>query len=46
VRVELHDGAIRGRAIDVGRDGRLAVLDDCAITHHVDAGDVVHLRPG
>jgi hypothetical protein len=28
----------------VGRDGRLAVLDDCAITHHLDTGDVIHLR--
>jgi BirA family biotin operon repressor/biotin-[acetyl-CoA-carboxylase] ligase len=46
VRVVLHDGELRGRAIDVGRDGRLAVLDDCAITHHLDTGDVVHLRPG
>ncbi|MCU1360815.1 MAG: biotin--[acetyl-CoA-carboxylase] synthetase [Ilumatobacteraceae bacterium] len=33
-----------GRAIDVGRDGRLTVLDDCAISHHLDTGDIVHLR--
>jgi BirA family biotin operon repressor/biotin-[acetyl-CoA-carboxylase] ligase len=46
VKVTLHDGELVGRAVDVGRDGRLAVLDDCAITHHVDTGDVVHLRPG
>lgn len=45
VRVELPaDGELVGRAVDVGRDGRLLVLDDCAITHHVDTGDVVHLR--
>lgn len=46
VRVELPGGGqVVGRAVDVGRDGRLTVLDDCAITHHVDTGDVVHLRP-
>jgi hypothetical protein len=22
----------------------LVVLDDCAISHHIDTGDVVHLR--
>ncbi|MBI5089280.1 MAG: hypothetical protein HZB15_10610 [Actinobacteria bacterium] len=44
VKVSLHGGELLGRAVDVGRDGRLAVLDACAITHHVDAGDVVHLR--
>jgi len=44
VRVELASGELIGRAVDVGRDGRLAVLDDCAITHHIDTGDVVHLR--
>jgi BirA family transcriptional regulator, biotin operon repressor / biotin---[acetyl-CoA-carboxylase] ligase len=44
VRVTLPDRELSGRAIDVGRDGRLAVLDDCAITHHIDTGDVVHLR--
>lgn len=36
---------ITGRAIDVEGDGRLVVLDDCAITHRIDTGDVVHLRP-
>ena len=46
VRVELPgDAVILGRAIDVEDDGRLVVLDDCAITHRIDAGDVVHLRP-
>jgi BirA family biotin operon repressor/biotin-[acetyl-CoA-carboxylase] ligase len=45
VRVDLPNGGeLSGRAIDVGRDGRLAVLDQCAITHHFDTGDVVHLR--
>jgi BirA family transcriptional regulator, biotin operon repressor / biotin---[acetyl-CoA-carboxylase] ligase len=45
VRVELPSGDIVGRAVDVDRDGSLMVIDECAITHHVDAGDVVHLRP-
>jgi BirA family biotin operon repressor/biotin-[acetyl-CoA-carboxylase] ligase len=44
VRVELPSGDLVGRAVDVDRDGTLVVIDDCAITHHVDAGDVVHLR--
>ena len=44
VRVELASGDIVGRAIDVGHDGTLRVVDECAITHHIDAGDVVHLR--
>ena len=34
-----------GRAIDVERDGRLVVLDECAVTHRFDTADVVHLRP-
>lgn len=45
VRVELPAGEpLIGRAIGVARDGRLVVLDACAITHRIDAGDVVHLR--
>ena len=45
VRVELPGAAeIVGRAIDVEPDGRLVVLDDCAISHRIDTGDVVHLR--
>ena len=45
VRVELPaDRFIVGRAIDVEADGRLVVVDDCAITHRIDTGDVVHLR--
>jgi BirA family biotin operon repressor/biotin-[acetyl-CoA-carboxylase] ligase len=51
VRVELTSaaeggGVVEGRAIDVERDGRLVVLDDCGITHRFAVGDVVHLRPG
>ncbi len=45
VRVELSDGTVEGRALDVERDGRLVVLDECGITHRFDVGDVVHLRP-
>ncbi|CAB4890960.1 unannotated protein [freshwater metagenome] len=46
VRVELPgDRLLVGRAIDVEPDGRLVVLDDCAITHRIDTGDVIHLRP-
>ena len=45
VRVELTTGdCIEGRAIEVQPDGRLVVLDECAISHHIDTGDVVHLR--
>jgi BirA family transcriptional regulator, biotin operon repressor / biotin---[acetyl-CoA-carboxylase] ligase len=44
VRVELASGDVVGRAVDVARDGTLQVVDECAITHHIDAGDVVHLR--
>ena len=45
VRVERPTDELVGTAIDVDATGRLVVLDDCAISHHVDAGDVVHLRP-
>lgn len=46
VRVELPgDRFLTGRALDVEADGRLVVLDDCAVTHRIDTGDVVHLRP-
>ena len=45
VRVELPgERFVVGRAIDIEADGRLVVLDDCAITHRIDTGDVVHLR--
>lgn len=45
VRIERPGGEIIGRAVDVERDGRLVVLDECAVTHRVDIGDVTHLRP-
>ncbi len=45
VRVELAAGELVGRAVDVEPDGRLVVIDECAITHRVSVGDVVHLRP-
>jgi BirA family biotin operon repressor/biotin-[acetyl-CoA-carboxylase] ligase len=45
VRVERPGGVIQGRAVDVGRDGRLVVIDECAMSHHIDTGDVIHLRP-
>lgn len=45
VRCDMPDGSeIIGRAIDIERDGRLLVLDECAVTHRIDTGDVVHLR--
>ncbi len=45
VRVELPDGHVVGTAVDVERDGRLVVVDECAISHRLSIGDVVHLRP-
>jgi BirA family biotin operon repressor/biotin-[acetyl-CoA-carboxylase] ligase len=46
VRVELPgERFVTGRALDVEPDGRLVVLDDCAVTHRIDTGDVIHLRP-
>ena len=47
VRVELPTGgeSVVGRAVDVDSAGRLVVLDDCAVTHRFDVGDVVHIRP-
>ena len=44
VRVELADREVIGTAVGVGIDGRLHVVDECALSHHVDTGDVVHLR--
>ena len=44
VRIELPDGEVEGRAIDVEPDGQLVVVDDCGITHRFAVGDVVHLR--
>lgn len=45
VRVILPDGELTGRALDVSDDGRLLVLDECGLTHRLDVGDVVHVRP-
>jgi BirA family biotin operon repressor/biotin-[acetyl-CoA-carboxylase] ligase len=45
VRVEQATGMLEGRAVDVEPDGRLVVIDGCAVTHRLDVGDVVHLRP-
>lgn len=44
VRVELPDREIVGTAIDVESDGRLVVIDECAVSHRLDVGDVIHLR--
>jgi BirA family biotin operon repressor/biotin-[acetyl-CoA-carboxylase] ligase len=49
VRVHLVAGglegrAVEGRAVDVDPDGRLVVVDDQAVTHRFDSGDVIHLR--
>lgn len=45
VRCELPDGGdITGRAVGVERDGRLRIVDECAVTHRIDTADVVHLR--
>ena len=44
VRVELPDGELIGAAVDVESDGRLVVIDDCALSHRLSIGDVVHLR--
>lgn len=46
VKVELPSGTfVEGRALSVEPDGRLVVLDECAVTHRIDTADVVHLRP-
>ena len=44
VRVERHDGVLEGVAVDVEPDGRLVVVDACAVTHRLAAGDVIHVR--
>lgn len=45
VRVELPDGGVvTGRATSIEPDGRLVVLDECAVTHRFDTGDIIHLR--
>ena len=45
VRVELPSGELVATAVDVEPDGRLVLIDECAITHRLSIGDVVHLRP-
>ncbi len=45
VRIELPNGVVEGTATDVETDGRLVVIDACAVTHRFSVGDVVHLRP-
>lgn len=49
VRVELPGASgggnvVEGRAVDVERDGRIVVVDDCGVSHRFDTGDIVHLR--
>jgi BirA family transcriptional regulator, biotin operon repressor / biotin---[acetyl-CoA-carboxylase] ligase len=45
LRVELPGGEnVHGRAIDVERDGRLVVLDQCGLTHRYDVADIIHIR--
>jgi len=44
VRAITDAGEITGHAVAVERDGRLVVLDECAITHRLDTAEVVHLR--
>jgi BirA family biotin operon repressor/biotin-[acetyl-CoA-carboxylase] ligase len=46
VRVELPGGAdaLDARAVDVDGAGRLVVIDADGARHHLDVGDVVHLR--
>ena len=45
VQAHLPSGEIlEGRAVDVESDGRLVLLDACAITHRLDVGDIIHLR--
>jgi BirA family biotin operon repressor/biotin-[acetyl-CoA-carboxylase] ligase len=45
VRVELADGSVVGRAVDVDDAGRLLVQTAADRVVEVAAGDVVHLRP-
>ncbi|MGH9271782.1 MAG: biotin--[acetyl-CoA-carboxylase] ligase [Ilumatobacteraceae bacterium] len=44
VRVERSADVLEGTAVDVDATGRLVVVDPSAVTHHVDVGDVVHVR--
>ena len=46
VRVELREGeTIVGVAVDLDEASRLVVVDDGAVRHVIDVGDVIHLRP-
>ena len=45
VRVERLADVLEGTAVDVDSAGRLVVVDACALSHHIDVGDVVHVRP-
>jgi BirA family biotin operon repressor/biotin-[acetyl-CoA-carboxylase] ligase len=45
VRVDRPDGtALTGRAVGIGRDGCLQVVDEVGVTNLIDTGDIVHLR--
>ncbi|MGI9029716.1 MAG: biotin--[acetyl-CoA-carboxylase] ligase [Ilumatobacteraceae bacterium] len=44
VRVERPTGVLDGTAVDVDAAGRLVVVDAGAVTHHLDVGDVIHVR--
>ncbi len=44
VRVERSGDDLVGTAVDIDDDGRLVVVDECAISHRIDVGDVIHLR--
>jgi BirA family biotin operon repressor/biotin-[acetyl-CoA-carboxylase] ligase len=45
VSVELPTGRLEGTALDVDDSGALIVLDACGISHRLEVGDVVHVRP-
>jgi BirA family transcriptional regulator, biotin operon repressor / biotin---[acetyl-CoA-carboxylase] ligase len=46
VRIELPaDRELTGTAVDVDQEGRLVVRTSDGVSHAVNAGDVVHLRP-
>ena len=44
VEVQVPGGRIDGRAVDIDEAGRLVVVDARGLTHHLDVGDVVHVR--
>jgi BirA family transcriptional regulator, biotin operon repressor / biotin---[acetyl-CoA-carboxylase] ligase len=44
VEVQVPGGRIDGRAVDIDDAGRLMVVDASGLTHHLDVGDVVHVR--